>query len=229
MSIATLSQPTPLLSELMRPQVLSDLTLPRRKIGRLREMFDSGLIMNMLLHGGPGTGKTSAAHILKKAVGPHSFMEVNGTSPKVKDDVQRFASTACFDDGLKLCLIDEAEFMSNSTQASLRNVIEKYSSNCRFLLAANNVAGLDLAVKSRLLPIRFDTFGADRDEVKTRLIKRYEDTLPEFGIAFDEQRLWEIICYSYPDLRAIANEVEGEFGSPRPHRPMRGPNGTVAL
>ena len=52
------------LSELLRPQQLSELTLPRKDIDRLQRMVESGWIMNMIFYGKPGLGKTSAARTI---------------------------------------------------------------------------------------------------------------------------------------------------------------------
>jgi replication-associated recombination protein RarA len=41
------------LTELLRPQQLSELTLPRKDIDRLQRMVESGWIMNMIFYGKP--------------------------------------------------------------------------------------------------------------------------------------------------------------------------------
>ena len=45
------------------------------------------------------------------------------------------------------------------------------------------------------------------------MIKRYQEKLPTLGIEYEEKRLKEIVGIYFPDLRAIANEFEYEFGS----------------
>jgi replication-associated recombination protein RarA len=49
-----------LMSELLRPQEIGDLTLPASDIERLSRMVTSRSIINMLFYGKPGLGKTSA-------------------------------------------------------------------------------------------------------------------------------------------------------------------------
>ena len=46
-----------LVSELLRPQQLGDLTLPKRIIDRLQRMIETDSVMNMLFHGEPGLGQ----------------------------------------------------------------------------------------------------------------------------------------------------------------------------
>jgi hypothetical protein len=62
--VIAVGEPKQLVSELLRPQQLGDLTLPQPIIDRLQRMIDSNSIMNMLFYGDAGLGKTSAARIL---------------------------------------------------------------------------------------------------------------------------------------------------------------------
>ena len=59
--------------------------------------------------------------------------------------------------------------------------------------------------------INFDIAPADRLEVLQRLNALYERKLSEGKIAYDENRLREIVGVYYPDLRAIANHIEYEL------------------
>src|ERR1035437_1922648 len=181
-----------LLSEVLRPQHLDDLTLPQRDIDRLGRMLNSGNIMNMIFYGRPGLGKTSAARVIIKHLEAHadSFTyEVNGSSGKGADDVRKineYASIGSLNVGPTICFIDEADFLSPNAQASIR---------------------------SRMKAICFDIATSDRSEVIGRLVQRYQEQLTQLGIEYDEKRLKEIVGIYFPDLRAIANEFEYEFAT----------------
>src|SRR5262249_31844339 len=116
------------LSELLRPGQLDDLTLPERDIDRLTRMVDAGRVMNMVFHGGPGLGKTSGARIITQAVAGESGMEINGSVltgiDSVRDRIEPFARSGSILGGQKICLIDEADYLSKNAQASLRYIIE---------------------------------------------------------------------------------------------------------
>ena len=60
--------------------------------------------------------------------------------------------------------------------------------------------------------ISFDIAPSDRPEAMERLIHRYQEQLTQLDIQYDEKRLKEIVGIYFPDLRAIANEFEYEFG-----------------
>jgi DNA polymerase III delta prime subunit len=147
-------RPCLLVSELLRPQQLADLTLPRRVIERLQRMVDSGTIMNLIFYGKPGLGKTSAARIIAKTIGA-DVHEINGSSltgiDTVRNKVEGYASSVTLFNNPKICFIDEADYLSKNAQAALRHVIERSSSNCRYLFAVNDISKLIPAIQSRLI------------------------------------------------------------------------------
>jgi len=206
-----------LLSELMRPQQLDELMLPQPDMDNLSRMAQSGSIMNMLFWGQPGTGKTSAARILMKLAGEDNSMELSGSSALSKGNFVRnivadYASSVSFLHVPKICFVDEAEFVPKNAQLEVLKVIEDFSENCRFILAVNNKPNLVAPLRSRLRPICFDVGASDRDEVIRRLLQRYELKLSEIGATLEQRRLREIIGIHFPDLRAIANNVQYELG-----------------
>jgi replication-associated recombination protein RarA len=83
-----MAEPRTLLSELLRPQQLGDLTLPQRVVGRLQMMVETQSLMNMLFYGKPGAGKTSAARILINALGREDSIEIDGSSATGVDSVR---------------------------------------------------------------------------------------------------------------------------------------------
>ncbi len=217
-------KPGQTLAELLRPQQLSDLTLPQPIIDRLQRMRDEQSLMNMLFHGGPGTGKTSAARILGEAAGKHGVY-INVSSLFRKDfetriipQIIEFAFRSDLadpkgDSRQRLCFIDEAEQIPMRPQAMLRHLIDFHSENCRFLFAVNDKTKINPALRSRLVPICFDlpVSESERLEIKARLYRRCAEILTREGIPFDERRLIELIAIYYRDLRQMIEQVELEF------------------
>jgi putative ATPase len=204
-----------LLSELLRPQTLSDFTLPTPMIKRLQKMVETKSIMNMVFYGKVGTGKTSAARLFEDYAdvgffGGRRFVQWDGSSVKsvdfVRTDIERCLSSW----GSKIALLDRADLVSKAAQQALPSVIDK-PYHCRFLFTVNHLAKIIPEIRSRLMPICFDTEPSDRAEVQRRLIDRYESKLAEYGILYDKRLLTEIIGTNYPDLRSIAQKIDFEF------------------
>jgi len=203
------------LTERLRPQRLQDLTLPEKESRHLQKMFDTQTPMHMLFYGPPGSGKSSAGRIFVKARGPYGTYIIDGSLEtgieNVRTNVERFASTMPFTPGLKICFIDEADYLSSNAQASLRGVIERFASSCRFIMTANDIGKLMPAIRSRLLPISFYINVADRPAIVARMQVRLAERLRELEIPFDAARLNQIVATYFPDLRQVISQLDYEF------------------
>lgn len=201
-----------LFSEMLRPRSVSELMLSPTVIEFLERLEKSGWSLNLLFYGGPGIGKTSAARILGKNA---DLFEVDGTSLSTDKALQKsfdsFISSLSLSALPKVCLIDEAEYLSNEIQNRLLKTIENSSQNVRFILTANDVMKIKGPLRSRCEPICFDIGPKDIDAVIQRLVSHYEVVLPGLGFKFDPTRLREIVGAGFPDLRSIANKVELHF------------------
>ena len=202
------------LSELLRPQTVSDLTLQKQIIDRLRKMVETKSVMNMLFYGKVGTGKTSAARLFADCaevnVFGRQFSQWDGSEVKnvnfVSTDMKNWLSCA----GHKIVVLDRADLVPPTAQQALPGVIDEMY-HCRFLFTANHLTKIIPEIRSRLMPICFDIKPSRREEVQKRLIDRYEGKLAECGIEHDKRRFNEIINANYPDLRSIAQKIEFEF------------------
>jgi replication-associated recombination protein RarA len=204
------------LSELLRPKTLADMALPRKLQQRLQAMVDQNNLMNMIFYGSPGTGKTTAARILAGGKSL-SVMVINGTEESgvdlVRNRIASFARTKSLDLApCKLCVIDEADQLSESAQEVLRGLIESSYSNCRFIFTANDITKIHRALQSRLLAISFDVGSTDQDEVLGEYIGCLVHHLRQQELSFDEAKIRHLVSLRFPDFRAIANRVEFEFG-----------------
>lgn len=203
----------PLISEVLRPSNLSDLAIRQDVRDRLQKMIDQADVMNMIFHGKPGCGKTSAALIFLNC-GKFDTLRIDGSVKTGIDETRRienYASAVSLTDQQKIVMIDEADHLSKHAQAALRGLIEKLSSNCRFIFTANRVDKIDTALQSRLLPICFDM---TPHQVKAELEKQTERITQELQKKLHDpnvDRIKQIISIGFPDYRAIANKLQFEF------------------
>lgn len=200
------------LSELLRPKEFADLLQPQQIINSLAAMAEAKSPNNMLFYGSPGLGKSSAARILLRQLGDNSF-EINGSLDNGIDVVRRIEAGATsygLGEGPRVCLIDEADYLSKQAQAGLRGLIEKVYTNCRFILTANSVRKIDPALRSRCMPICFDVPESASSEIVARVLPKYLVQLRTLNIDIEEKRVRELFPIYFPDLRNLANRIEFE-------------------
>ena len=122
---------TPILSEQLRPTEFADLIQPSAMVERLERMAEQRMPMNMLFYGQPGVGKTSAARILLNKLDA-DYCEINGSMETgiehVRKNIEMFCVSMSMFSAVKVCFIDECEYLSMNAQASLRGLIEKCDS-----------------------------------------------------------------------------------------------------
>jgi DNA polymerase III delta prime subunit len=123
-----------------------------------------------------------------KLLGPQDSIEIDGSHATRGDVVTKrilqYCSSIAFS-GVKICFIDEADNMPRIAQEALRKVIEDYSDNVRFLLAACDFSKINPGIRSRLTEIPFDIAEADRAEIEDRSIRRLEEKLSDAGICYE--------------------------------------------
>jgi DNA polymerase III delta prime subunit len=144
-----------------------------------------------------------------------NFAEFDGSDISaefVRKTIKQYISHAGLKGGIRVAFIDAADMMPTKAQEALHKLIEDHSNRVRFILAANDFNTLIRPILSRLVHIGFNTAPSDRNDVLQRLMARYERVLTECGITYDGQRLRRIIADYHPDLRAVANKLEYEFG-----------------
>ena len=108
-------------------------------------------IQNLLLYGPAGTGKTSAAKLIVNKI-ECDYIYINASDERgidtIREKVVGFASTMSFKP-LKVVILDEADYLTIQSQAALRNVMEQYSRNTRFILTCNYVEKIIDPIQSR--------------------------------------------------------------------------------
>jgi len=193
--------------EKYRPQKLEDMVLDDATREFFEERFKEGICPHLLFISAPGSGKTTLAKIIVNALGA-SYRYINASDERgidtIRESVVGFSQTRSFDGGIKIVILDETDGLTADAQRALRNTMEEYSDNVRFILTAN--------YRNRIIgPIQSRTQIFELVPPFNGCVQRVVDIIKEEGIKVSKEqkdRLVTLIKARYPDLRHIINSVQ---------------------
>ena len=197
--------------EKYRPQTIEDCILPDNLKETFKTLRDKGEIINMLLAGSAGTGKTTVARALCEELGS-DYIIINGSETRgidmVRSQVQSFAGTMSTNGKTKVVILDEADYITPEAQAALRNLIEAFSKNCRFILTCNFKAKIIDPLHSRCAVIDFVFDKSVLPQLQVQMAKRAFSILDSEGVEYHKAAVLEVVKAHSPDNRRILNELQ---------------------
>jgi DNA polymerase III delta prime subunit len=201
--------------EKYRPKKIQDCILSEDLKQTFLEFVKKKEIPNLLLSGTAGTGKTTVARALCEEIGA-DYIIINGSDEgrqidTLRNKIKNFASTISLtkDANHKVVIIDEADYMNaESVQPALRNFIETFFNNCRFIFTCNYKNKIIPALHSRCTVIDFRIVNGQKVKTATQLMDRLSIILKDEGVEFDKKVLAEVIQKYYPDFRRTINELQ---------------------
>jgi|TARA_A200000159_G_scaffold153227_2_gene164976 DNA polymerase III delta prime subunit len=192
---------------------------------QVQSWVESGAIPHLLFSGSAGTGKTTLAKVLLKELGVDDgdVMFINASSENnvdtMRTKINGFASSLPFGGEFKYVLLDESDYLSQNAQAILRNMMETYSSTCRFILTCNYPNKVIPAIHSRCQGYHIEKL--DTNEFTARVA----EILITEGINPDLEILDVYVRSAYPDLRKCINMVQQNIVDGALQQPGQGESG----
>jgi replication factor C small subunit len=193
--------------EKYRPKKLADVVLPDQLKQKVEEYRSQQEIPHLLFVSPPGQGKTSLAKIIVTEILDCVYLYINASDENgidtIRTKIMGFATTKSIDGKLKVVILDEADGLTQQAQQALRNCMEEYSNNVRFIITANYRYKVIPAIQSRCqdYDITPSIDGA---------IKKVVEILIAEKVTVDAEqkvKLINLIRNVYPDLRRIINLV----------------------
>jgi DNA polymerase III delta prime subunit len=199
--------------EKYRPQTIDECILPDTLKQTFKEYVSKGELPTFLFSGSAGVGKTTVAKALCNEIGAE-YIVINGSDEgryidTLHTTIKGFATTVSLTDAKKVIIIDEADYMNaQSVQPALRNFIEEYSNNCRFIFTANFKNRIIEPLHSRSQVIDFKIDNKDKQSIAAQFFKRSTQILKNEGVEFDPKVVAELITKHFPDWRRVLNELQ---------------------
>ena len=203
------SETTPIIdnslwTERYRPRVLSDYIGNDHLKEKIAGFVESGDIPHLLLYGKAGTGKSTLAKIIINTI-DCDYLFINASDENnvdtIRNKVKTFASSMGFKP-FKIVVLDEADFLTPSAQATLRNLMETFSRHCRFVLTCNYVEKIIEPIQSRCQT--FQIIPPSKRDIAVHT----SQLLTREGISFEPKDLAPIINACYPDIRKVINTCQ---------------------
>jgi replication factor C small subunit len=172
---------------------------------RIADCIVKNDIPHFIFSGTAGTGKTTLAKLIISNI-KCDYIYLNASDENgidvIRDKVKGFASSASFNP-IKIVILDEADFLTQPAQAALRNIIEEYSINTRFILTCNYIERLIEPLQSRC------EINILKPPTKSSVAKHICTNILEVeGIEYDIKDVAAIINEYYPDIRSIIKVLQ---------------------
>lgn len=193
-----------LLTEKYRPTKLENYVGNENIKKVISQYLDQKDIQNLIFAGQAGTGKTTLAKLIVRQL-DCDFLYINASDENgietIRNKVSKFSSQVSFK-GIKVVILDEADFLTVNAQASLRNIIETFSRTTRFIMTCNFVERIIDPLQSRCQVLNI--IPPSKADVARHLVQ----ILDKEEIKYELEDIKLIVLQFYPDLRKCLNTIQ---------------------
>jgi len=200
--------------ERFRAKSLEQLVLPKKVFNLIKGYIHTPLEMPHLLLSGPsGTGKTTIAKIIANNIlgGPSAFnfLVLNASMDRgvdiIRNQVHSFVSNKAFLNltskkaPYKIVFLDQADALTSDAQNALRNLMETYIENARFILSCNEPMKITAPIHSRVQSISFQPIS------KAQMLQKLNELVLKNDLPIALEKIEQACINSKGDFRKALN------------------------
>lgn len=201
-------------TEKYRPQHLNQIVFDNINKKIFETILDTNYFPNLLLHGPPGTGKTTTIINLIKSYQekyetPNNqlIIHLNASDERgidiIRNQLQQFTnSQSFFLNGTKFVILDEVDYMTKNAQHALKILIHKYSKTIRFCLMCNYISKLILPLQYEFIKLRFNNLNHDD------IVHFLQNINVKEGGKFSETSIDNVVYTYGSDIRSMINYMQ---------------------
>ena len=190
--------------ERYRPSTMNDFVGNKHIKDKIDSFIEEQDIPHLLFAGKAGTGKTTLAKILIKNI-DCDYLFINASDENsvdtIRNKIKGFVTTIGFK-GLKIVVLDEADYVSPNGQAALRNLMETFSRHARFILTCKYQERIIDPIISRC-----QSFSLNPPSQKNVAI-HLASILKNEGIDFELEDIKTLVVCYHPDIRKVINTAQ---------------------
>jgi len=201
--------------EFYRPKELNNIVLDVYNKKILENIVETGCFPNLLLHGPPGTGKTTTIINLIDAYQHKCYntsykeliTHLNASDERgvdiIRNQIYNFVQSKClFNKGMKFVILDEVDYMTKNAQQSLKHMIENNTNNVRFCLICNYISKIYDGLQNEFVKLRFNQLP------KENIIRFLNEILTKEQIQLDDDKLLGVQQMFGSDIRSMVNFLQ---------------------
>ena len=190
--------------ERYRPSTMDEFVGNEHIKDKVSSLIHDQDIPHLMFAGKAGTGKTTLAKLLIKNI-DCDYLFINASDENsvdtIRNKIKGFVTTIGFK-GLKIVVLDEADYVSPNGQAALRNLMETFSKHARFILTCNYQERIIDPIISRCQS--FSLNPPSQKDVAVHLA----GILKNEGVEFELEDVKTLVVSYHPDIRKVINTAQ---------------------
>jgi DNA polymerase III delta prime subunit len=203
--------------EKYRPTTFDNIVLTNENKTIFKNIVHLNHFPNLILHGPPGTGKTTSIINLIQLyqttytqLNNENVIHLNASDDRginvIRNQIFQFVTTnTMFGKGIKFVILDEADYMTNNAQLALKYLIQKYTKNVRYCLICNYISRIDYTLQNEFMRVRFCKLPKENIYQLLHTIKQNEGLNISKDVLHNVQRLFQ------SDIRSMINYLQSNY------------------